>query len=262
VPCQWRARLIFQYFLRVANARVEQASQQDKPIAENVQRQLGKLLPHEDTALHAYCTGQNRSRQSAGDFIYPFGINESQLMAVEQAFTSQISVIEGPPGTGKTQTILNIIANIVLRGNTVAILSNNNPAVENVYEKLDRAELGYLVARLGNKGNKTSFFDHLPAAPSNTSASAPAMEQIQTVLQKLKQYLHAQNAAAQLQAEIDELTIEQRYLLQWQRENQVAASVSLDKYKLYSRCSIRARTIPRRFGVSSSRTTPESASLS
>jgi hypothetical protein len=232
-----RDGVIFQYFRRVANAWVEQASQQEKPIAENVQRQLKKLLPHKDTALHAYCTGQNQSRQSAKGFIYPFGINASQLEAVERAFTSQISVIEGPPGTGKTQTILNIIANIVLRGNTVAILSNNNPAVENVYEKLDKAELGYLVARLGNKGNKTSFFDHLPVAPSNISAPAPAMEQIQTVLRKLKQYLHAQNTAAQLQAEIDELTIEQRYLLQWQRENQVAASVSLDKYKLSPRTS-------------------------
>ncbi len=228
---------IFRYFLLVANARVEGASQQDKPIAENVQRQLEKLLPHEDTALHAYCTGQNRSRHSAGSFIYPFGVNESQLKAVERAFTSQISLIEGPPGTGKTQTILNIISNIVLRGKTVAILSNNNTAVKNVYEKLDRAGLDYLVAKLGNKENQTTFFNHLPAVPSNASVPAPAMGQIQAVLQKLKQYLHAQNAVAQLQAEIDELTIEQRYLLQWQRENQVAVSISLDKYKLSPRKS-------------------------
>src|SRR3546814_4457245 len=48
--------------------------------------------------------------------IYPFGVNESQLAAVERAFSAQISAIEGPPGTGKTQTILNILANILLRG--------------------------------------------------------------------------------------------------------------------------------------------------
>ena len=41
--------------------------------------------------------------------IYPFGLNQSQKIAVENAFLSQISIIQGPPGTGKTQTILNII---------------------------------------------------------------------------------------------------------------------------------------------------------
>lgn len=229
---------VFRYFVAVAKARVEQAKEQEKkPIAENVLRQLEKILPHEDTALHAYCTGQNRTRERLGGFIYPFGINESQLKAVEQAFTSQISLIEGPPGTGKTQTILNIIANVVLRGKTVAILSNNNAAVGNVYEKLAKAGLDYLVAQLGNAENRKDFFDDVPAVPCEAPAPAPAMDQIQAVLQKLKQYLHAQNAVARLQAEIDELAIEQRYLLQWQHENMVAAPVPLDKYRLSPRKS-------------------------
>src|SRR3546814_20479029 len=98
--------------------------------------------------------GHKRPQGLAGSFIYPCGVNESQLKAVENAFTSQISLIEGPPGTGKTQTILNIIANIVIRGKTVAILSNNNTAVKNVYEKLDKVGLGYLIAKLRSVENK------------------------------------------------------------------------------------------------------------
>lgn len=223
---------IFRYFTAVAEARVDQAKPQDRPIAENVLRQLTQVLPHAETALYAYCTGRNRSQQTDGNFIYPFGINESQLKAVEQAFTSQISLIEGPPGTGKTQTILNIIANVLLRGKTVAILSNNNAAVENVYEKLGKAGLDYLVAKLGSKENRKSFFENAPAMPSGVSEPAPAMQHIQAALQKLKKYLHAQNAVAQLQSEIDELTIERRYLLQWQRENNVVAPANLNKYKL------------------------------
>ncbi|MDF3838481.1 AAA domain-containing protein [Cupriavidus basilensis] len=228
---------IFRYFGVVAKAREERASQQDKPISKNVLRQLERVLPHEDTALHAYCSGQNRPRERPGSLIYPFGVNESQLMAVEQAFISQISLIEGPPGTGKTQTILNIIANIVLRGNTVAILSNNNAAVGNVYEKLGKVGLDYVVAKLGSEQNRTDFFKDVPAVPSETPAPAPAMDHIQAVLQKLKQHLHIQDAVARLQAEIDELTIEQRYLLQWQRENMVVAPVPLEKYRLSPRKS-------------------------
>lgn len=228
---------IFRYFGVVAKAREERANQQDKPISKNVLRQLERVLPHEDTALHAYCTGQNRPRERPGSLIYPFGVNESQLEAVEQAFTSQISLIEGPPGTGKTQTILNIIANIVLRGNTVAILSNNNAAVGNVYEKLGKVGLDYVVAKLGSEQNRTDFFKDVPAVPSETPAPAPSMDHIQAVLQELKQHLHAQDAVARLQAEIDELTIEQRYLLQWQRENMVVAPVPLEKYRLSPRKS-------------------------
>ena len=55
--------------------------------------------------------------------IFPFGFNLSQKEATEKALTEQLSVIEGPPGTGKTQTILNIIANAIINGKTVAVIS-------------------------------------------------------------------------------------------------------------------------------------------
>ncbi|HKT28984.1 AAA domain-containing protein [Dyella sp.] len=226
---------VFRYFVDVAKARVGEDTSQSRSIAGNVLKQLEKLLPHADTALYAYCTGTNQTRDVSGSFIYPFGVNESQLRAVERAFASQVSLIEGPPGTGKTQTILNIVANIVLRGKTIAILSNNNAAVENVYEKLGKAGLDYLVAKLGNSENRQEFFAATPVMPANAPATAPTMQQVQVVLQTLKQLLHAQNAVARLQAEIDELTIEQRYLLQWQRENGVVAPVALDNYRLSPR---------------------------
>ncbi|MDZ4938556.1 AAA family ATPase, partial [Clostridium perfringens] len=43
-----------------------------------------------------------------------FRYNLSQRAALEQALKSTISIIEGPPGTGKTQTILNILANLAV----------------------------------------------------------------------------------------------------------------------------------------------------
>ena len=78
---------------------------------------------------------------------------------------NQISVIQGPPGTGKTQTILNIIANILLEGKTVQIVSNNNSAIENVYEKLSspKYNLGFIVAMLGNFQNKKIFIENQKA---------------------------------------------------------------------------------------------------
>lgn len=227
---------IFQYFIAVASARTEQATSEDqKQITANVVRQLEMLPACPGTALHAYCTRQLARQAPAGPLIYPFGVNASQLVAVEQAFTSQVSLIEGPPGTGKTQTILNIIANVLVRGKTVAVLSNNNAAVENVYEKLGKSGLDYLVARLGSKKHQEQFFASLPGVPPGRPEPAPTMARIQEILAQLKDHLQAHNMAAQLQAEVDELAIERRHLLQWQQENGIQALPSLDKYGLSPR---------------------------
>lgn len=91
--------------------------------------------------------------------VLPFGSNMSQRAAVRKALSSQISVIDGPPGTGKTQTILNIVANLVLRGQTVGIVSSNNSAVDNVGEKLVGEGVGFIAAELGRLEKRSEFFD-------------------------------------------------------------------------------------------------------
>ncbi|GKS83562.1 DUF2726 domain-containing protein [Acidovorax sp. SUPP1855] len=227
---------VFQYFAAVANSRMKRAaSKTDYEIAANVVRQLGQLPASADTALQAYCTGRNGALRPGQGLIYPFGLNESQLTAVEQAFRSQVSVIEGPPGTGKTQTILNVLANILLRGQTVAVLSNNNAAVQNVYEKLEKVGLGHLIAKLGNQVNRSDFFADLPAWPSDEPECAPALEEIQELLARVKQHLHDHNRAAQLQVDIDELRVERRYLSRWLEESGVQSTASVNKYGLNPR---------------------------
>lgn len=116
-----------------------------------------------DTALYKYLnpkTGIQKTNVNLNNIIFPFGANKSQFQAVKNAMSSQISIIEGPPGTGKTQTILNIIANIVKNGQTVAVVSNNNAATDNVYEKLQKYHLDYLCARLGKRENKEEFINN------------------------------------------------------------------------------------------------------
>ena len=98
----------------------------------------------EDTVLASYLAPQKdvKMPQMPEAVIYPFGLNQSQKLAVERALSSKISIIQGPPGTGKTQTILNIIANVVRSGKTVAVVSNNNSATHNVVEKLEKKLTG------------------------------------------------------------------------------------------------------------------------
>lgn len=102
---------------------------------------------------------------SANPNFFPFGFNLSQSIAVSTALANNLSVIEGPPGTGKTQTILNIIANVILNNQSVAVVSSNNSATKNVYEKLERSGVEFIAALLGSSQNKKEFIDSQKPIP-------------------------------------------------------------------------------------------------
>lgn len=113
----------------------------------------------QDCVLESFLNGslsEINGNTSNPDF-FPFGFNLSQRNAVNTAFANNLSVIEGPPGTGKTQTILNIIANAVLNGQSIAVVSSNNSATKNVYGKLEKNGVEFIAALLGNSQNKKEF---------------------------------------------------------------------------------------------------------
>ncbi|MEU3271267.1 AAA domain-containing protein [Saccharomonospora sp. NPDC006951] len=115
---------------------------------------------HPDSVLNAYVAGTPiESRPLDIAPIFPFRCNLSQRDAVANALTRSISVIEGPPGTGKTETILNLIANITtVRHETVGIVSSGNAAIDNVREKLDDLGFGHILGNLGRKQKREAFF--------------------------------------------------------------------------------------------------------
>lgn len=167
------------------------------------------------SALSNYIDGVNPALPAPKEApIYPFGCNESQKLAVETTLTNGISIIEGPPGTGKTQTILNIIANLIVQNKTVAIVSNNNAAVSNVLEKLTKYGYGMLVASLGNNDNKASFFNNLEEQTVNQDfeVSGDQLEKTKNEIQILDSTLvkcfQYRNRLAVLKTELSDAEIE------------------------------------------------------
>ena len=158
------------------------------------------------------------AQYKAPDLIFPFGCNASQKQAVRSAFESQISVIQGPPGTGKTQTILNIIANILVQRKTVLVVSNNNSAIENVLEKLEKNQLGFLAAMLGSSKNKQLFVDSQQSKKQyptdllqwKLTENSPEQinRQIQQNLQRLDALFDRQIRLALARQELDALHLE------------------------------------------------------
>ena len=147
---------------------------------------------------------------------FPFGCNASQKAAVEAALTNQVSIIQGPPGTGKTQTILNIIANLLLEDKSILVVSNNNSAVENVAEKLEREGLEFLVAQLGNSENKGEFIrKQIPYYPDMKSWELEEPSVIKRLakekLQIVSQMFDDQTELAKLKTEYNALITEKKY---------------------------------------------------
>lgn len=156
------------------------------------------------------------TRSMPRQIYYPFGCNASQKTAVEAALCHQVSIVQGPPGTGKTQTILNIIANLLLAGKTILVASNNNAAVENIAEKLQREGLGFLVAQLGNSENKEAFIQqqqpYYPDMEGWALEDASAVKKVaKEALRKVSQGFEDQTKQAQLRAELNALQTERQY---------------------------------------------------
>lgn len=79
----------------------------------------------------------------------PAGLNPAQARAVALGLRARdVALIHGPPGTGKTKTLVALIEAAVARGETVLATAPSNLAVDNVLERLVAA--GVPVVRLGH----------------------------------------------------------------------------------------------------------------
>lgn len=76
-------------------------------------------------------------------------LNSSQNEAVKLILSAKdIAIIHGPPGTGKTTTIVQAIAEVLKNEKQVLVCSSSNTAVDLLTEKLHREKISVL--RLGN----------------------------------------------------------------------------------------------------------------
>jgi hypothetical protein len=85
------------------------------------------------------------------------GLNEGQVEAVRNALNGTVSLIHGPPGTGKTTAVVRLVEECVKVGWRVLVVAPSNVAVDNVLERLDKRGVGEMVrlghtARAGGKG--------------------------------------------------------------------------------------------------------------
>ncbi|MEC0235001.1 AAA domain-containing protein [Paenibacillus kribbensis] len=213
---------ILQYWTEISeHTKIDNGNDSESESRSFLNKQMVGLnaFIHPQSALSCYMnqTTLTQNVPQTNHMIFPFKFNLSQKQALIHALSSNISVIEGPPGTGKTQTILNIIANLaIMQNKTVAVVSGNNAAVQNVKDKLEKLEYDFFVASLGNADNQKAFFEHMPryAKPEEWKSEQyvpELMDRIKVLDEQIHKLMELQNEQAQLKQQLSAYQLEQQH---------------------------------------------------
>ncbi|MFO1434053.1 MAG: DUF4011 domain-containing protein [Candidatus Competibacteraceae bacterium] len=126
------------------------------------------------------------------DLLTPLPADSSQMAAIATADRGKDFIIIGPPGTGKSQTISNLIAHLLGKGKTVLFVSEKTAALEVVYRRLKDIGLGrFCLALHSNKARKADVLDQLRHAwEFPQSAKAETWEKEAERLQVLRDQLN------------------------------------------------------------------------
>ncbi|MCQ6563076.1 DUF3320 domain-containing protein [Paenibacillus mendelii] len=115
-----------------------------------------------------------------GTQMTPISADSSQLSAIRAAAGGQSFVLHGPPGTGKSQTITNMIAGALAGGKRVLFVAEKMAALSVVQKRLDQIGLGPFCLELhSNKSTKRAVLDQLNAALEAPSVLSPEAWSVQ-----------------------------------------------------------------------------------
>lgn len=208
---------VFDYLLQMAQFSDIKNDEGQNLLVKNLEK---SQFINEKSVLALYLNPKKRQeeRSKINSLIFPFGCNNSQFNAVSNALNNQVSIIQGPPGTGKTQTILNIIANLLINDKTVLIVSNNNDATRNVYEKLDSEKygLGFICAFHGKRDNIENFLKNqqqfYPVCLKDWKNQLPLFSKIlDDDIKHLGKYFEANERISVIKTELNSLELESKY---------------------------------------------------
>lgn len=119
--------------------------------------------------------------------------DSSQIAVIEDVKAGKNLVVEGPPGTGKSQTIANTIAELMAQGKSVLFVSEKMAALQVVKSRLDSAGLGELCLEIhSNQTRKKAVLEELEKT-LNREAPAPIrpdrnINELEKLKHELNQY--------------------------------------------------------------------------
>ena len=118
---------------------------------------------------------RNIDKESAPmDFAIPLDVDSSQMEAIVESGRGRSFILHGPPGTGKSQTITNMIANALYQGKRVLFVAEKMAALSVVQSRLEKINLAPFCLELhSNKATKKHFLEQMDEVLKVTKIKSP-----------------------------------------------------------------------------------------
>ncbi|PWY75087.1 P-loop containing nucleoside triphosphate hydrolase protein [Aspergillus heteromorphus CBS 117.55] len=132
-------------------------------------------------------------------------LNDSQREAIRFALAAQdIALIHGPPGTGKTHTLIELIVQMVQRKQRVLVCGPSNISVDNIVERLAPKKVP--VVRIGHPARLLpSVLDHSLEVLTHTSEAAAIVRDVRKEIDQKQASIRKTRSARERRAVYDDL---------------------------------------------------------
>lgn len=173
------------------------SSEQSKYV-QGLDKELTQLINKKATTLNESalkcfiedgCDAINNDNEFNLKEIYE--LNENQKKAVSSAFKNKLTVVIGPPGTGKSQVVASIVVNAALNNEKVLLASKNHKAIQVVEKKLNKFANKPFIIRLGRQDGdrdlRSALIEHLNWL-YNAHAKNNALEEIDASEKNLSEF--------------------------------------------------------------------------
>ena len=108
---------------------------------------------YKETALYSWIHNNTDLKNSDDKFFQVLQVlpmNNEQKKAVQEALKADLTIITGPPGTGKSQVVTNLLINMAWNRKNVLFSSKNNKAVDVVETRVNELGESPILLRIGN----------------------------------------------------------------------------------------------------------------
>lgn len=133
---------------------------------------------HDDASSHPDTSASSVPRAVSSLQFRNQALNESQQQAVMAITQSeQLTIVHGPPGTGKTTTLIEAIIQLIKNGEKVLVSAPSNTAVDNIAKGLIRQGVNLLRAGNASKTDE-AIFSHTPEGRLANSKQQKEIKQL------------------------------------------------------------------------------------